>query len=208
MRRFVILAVAVVALGLVMRALPALAQDILGLSLRPTGEVPAGTARGTADIVVADGGGYLVSVDLSAAGDSLALEDFSGAEAFVVWAVDMDGVPHNLGTLGADNTLEDRPVDFNVARLLVTAEESADAANPGEPLFQATLREVALQEAAAEPTATPAAEPTAVAEEAAEDGNGPENLPTTGDPLRDLAVLAMVAAGLLAGGLRLRLVRL
>jgi hypothetical protein len=193
------------ALGLAL-ATPALAQDVLGLSLRPTDEMPAGTARGTADIVQAEAGGYLVSVDLSAAAETMSLADFAGAAAFVVWAVDTDGMRHNLGALSGELVLEDVPVDYVVARLYVTAEPAAAAAAPeGAILFQAVLRNVEEVGAAAEPTASgAAATPTAAPAAATPTTADPGNLPTTGSFVEDILLYVAVALPLIVGGMRLR----
>jgi len=189
---------------------PALAQDILGLSMRATEAMPEGTSRGLADIVD-DGDGYAVSLDLSSAADALNLDDFDGAEAFVLWAVDMDGVRHNIGVLGDDGTLEDASVDFLIARLYVTAESDSAANQPtGDPLFLVTLRSVEEVDTVAEEDAEDADEAASEAAddtdegEAATDEAKPAELPTTGQPMRDLLVLLAMAGALLAGGLKLR----
>jgi hypothetical protein len=88
-------------LSLSLVAVPAFAQSIYGLSFRTTDAAPEGAPRGSVDIV-ADDGSYLVTVDLTEALDVLFLDDFDGAEAFVVWAVGMDGVSENIGSLDED----------------------------------------------------------------------------------------------------------
>jgi hypothetical protein len=218
MRRLSIAMLAVLGLMLVTCVTPALAQSITGLSLRPADAAPEGSARGAADIMQSDGG-FKVSVDLSSNADLLKISRFEGATAFVVWAVDMEGVAHRIGTLDDDLALADAPVDFVVARLIVTAEPSADAATmEGAPLFQAILRNVEVKSSeggamapAAEATATtPEAEATATSAPAPTAGETtkPTVLPTTGSVAQDLAVLAALAAVLLLLGLRFRTVRL
>lgn len=215
MRRATALAATVAALVLLVNVAPVAAQSITGISVRPAEAAPTGSVKGWADILE-ENGSYKVSVDLSSNVERLRLSSFSNAEAFVVWAVDMEGMPHNIGVLDEDLKLESAKVDFVVARLIVTAEPEADAASmSGQPLFECILRQVELKvgapiapaapasqqlatkqpTAAAVPTATPTAEPTK-----------PTELPTTGSVAQDLAVLAMLAAALLALGLRLRTV--
>lgn len=186
MRRLSILVLAAMVITLLFGPTPARAQDILGLSVRPTDLLPAGTARGSADILRSDAGGYLVSVDLSSAAEALVFDDYAGASAWVVWVVDMDGVRHNLGALDENLVLEDARTDGLVARVFVTAESAADVTTPSENrIFEATLR--------------------AVTEEATE--AKPEVLPTTGSLVHDLMVLVLVAVALVLTGLRLRAVR-
>jgi hypothetical protein len=217
MQRLRILAPAVAAIFLAFAALPVAAQDILGLSLRPTDAMPAGTARGTVDIVSDGTSNFKVTVDLSAAAETMKLEDFEGATGFTVWAVDMNGVRHNLGTLDEGLVLKEATAGFPIAMIQVTAEPDPAAAAPtGEVLFTATLRTVTVTDATATPataataaggaagaTAAPAATtaPAAAAPAAAK-------LPTTGAQLPDLAVWAAVAAALLLLGWRLRATRL
>ena len=216
MRRFA-MAVALGAL-LLMGAQTAHAQDILGLSLRATSALPEGTPSGLADIE-SSGGAYVVSVDLSDAVDGLSLEDFDGAEGFVLWAVDMDGNRSNLGTLDEGFMLEGADVDGRVARLYVTAESDTGMANPtGDRLFQVTLRSVEEQEA--EESEDDAAEESEAEDDDADEGEAdaeedeedkadakPSELPTTGNLMRDLLVLLAVAGALILGGARLRQVR-
>jgi hypothetical protein len=205
MRKTPILALAALALFLATGSRPAAAQDILGLSLRPTDEMPAGTARGTVDLVSEAGGQTNVHVDVSGAAESLKLEDHPGASAFVVWAVDNDGVRHNIGTLDEALVLADASVPFLVAKIYVTAEADAEAASPtGEQLFEATLRNVTEVEAppAAAATGAPAAAAPAPTEAPA--AEKPKVLPTTGAALPDGWVLAALALGLLAFGAWLR----
>ncbi len=212
MRRVSFFVLVALGLGLSLGVVPAMAQSITGISLRPREAAPAGSAKGWADIVEANGG-YKVSIDLSSNAERLQLDDYDNAEAFVVWAVDMEGVPHNIGVLADDLKLADAPVDFVVAKLIVTAEASADATVVGEPLFEATLRQVVMKaEAAAggaattaqQATAKPEATAEATASPTAEPQAKPSELPTTGSVAQDLLVLAMLASALLAVGLRLR----
>lgn len=216
--RPILIAVALAfALTLSLVAVPVFAQSIYGLSFRTTDAAPEGAPRGSVDIV-ADDGSYLVTVDLTEAADVLFLDDFDGAEAFVVWAVDMDGVSENIGVLDEDLFLEDAQVDYLIARLYLTAEPSADAESAaGERLYQVTLRNVTEAEeaeveaqAAAEETPEATAEPeaTALPTAQAEAEAKPTVLPTTGSGLGDLIVLAIVSFGLIGAGLRLRTVRL
>jgi hypothetical protein len=214
MRKTSILALAIAGVFVAYGVLPVAAQSILGLSLRATDELPSGTARGTADIVADKDGQYKVSVDLSAAADSLKLADYPGAKAFLVWAVDTNGVRHNLGTLDGSLTLKDVAAAYAAAKLYVTAEaDSAAAAPAGKPLFAATLRNVTEVEATATPAGAEAAKsggaesaaPQATAVKAAE--AKPNRMPTTGNELPDVLVVVAVAIGLLVLGLRLRAVR-
>jgi hypothetical protein len=218
MRRLSVLILVAIGLALIHGALPASAQNIVGLSLRPQPAAPSGAARGSADIVENTGGGYKVSADLSSNADTLKLQDYQGSNAFVLWAVDMDGQRHNLGALGKDLTLKDVAVAYTVAKLYVTAEPDPKAEAPtGQPLYQATLRNVteveaptaAATEAATETAATaaPTAEATAVAAATTTTPAKPSELPTTGSTAQDLAILAAIAMVLLLLGLRLRTVR-
>ncbi len=212
MRRMTLLAVLAVGLALALGTMPASAQDILGLSMRPMDEMPAGTARGTVDIILESGGSYAVTVDLSPASENLNLATFDDATAFVVWAIDTDGVRHSVGTLD-DNLVLGDSVDYQIARLAVTAEANPAATSPtGSDLFVATLRNVqeqggstTQQEATKEPTLAAAAEATAAA--APTTAASPKELPTTGNTLPDVLAVAAVAAALLLIGLRLRGVR-
>ena len=209
MRRLSILVLAAIAVGLFFGPSAAFAQNILGLSVRPTDLLPPGTSRGTADIMTSDHGGYTLDGDLSAAAAVLAFAYYPGSTAWVVWIVGMDGIRHNVGALDENLVLEGVRTDVLIARIFVTAEELADADTPSENrLFEATLRDVEeVDKTAAEgtpeepattapPTATPAAEA------------GPEELPTTGGTVQDLAVLALVAGALIVVGLRLRAIRI
>lgn len=198
--------------GLAVAASPAGAQNIVGLTFRATDDAPEGAGNGTVDITSA-GEGYAVSVDLSGNADAFAEQAVAG-DHLVVWGIDMDGNRHNLGTLDASYTLTEAPADFMVARVYVTAEDDAAAINPSsEPLFNLTLRNVEEVEAVAGETMD---EGEAKEEEAATEGEGetaaaaqkPAELPTTGTLVRDLAVLLAVAAAFVAGGLRLRAVRI
>jgi hypothetical protein len=213
-----ILALALAAIVLALGALPASAQDILGLSMRPTDEMPAGTGRGTVDIVSDGANQFKVTVDLSGAADNLKLENFEGATGFTVWAVDTNGVRHNLGQLDESLVLKDAIATYPIAKLYVTAEPDPAAASPtGKPLFTATLRNVTESEATATPataaeattaattSAGAAAQPTGAP--TATTAQKPKELPTTGDLVPDLLVLAIVAAGLFLVGWRLRTVQ-
>ena len=232
MRKTLMLVVA--ALGLVIGGgATAYAQDIVGLSLRATDAMPGVASRGLVDIVKSTGeGNYVVKVDLLAAAEALDLTKFEGANAWVVWAVDMDGVRHNLGTLNEEFKLPEAAVDYLVARVYVTAEGDAKATAPGgEPLFSVTLRNVDevdsppadAAKSAAQAGGTGTTAPTAKAEattaatiaapaaasgDQSKDGAKPKNLPTTGDPVQDVLMVLVVAAVLLFGGWRLRSVRL
>lgn len=224
------LAVLIAFLAAAVLVTPAQAQDILGLTMRPSADVE-GCPNGTADIM-SEGDGYVVSVDLSGAAECLSGSEFESAGNYVTWAVDMDGNRHNLGTLSDDLTLEGAAVDYVVAKVYVTAEESADAVNPSaDPIFSVTLRNVteveaqeddmdAQDEASEDEEGADEAgdeEDEAASDEAEEEGDmadeddadsTPEELPTTGSLLRDLLVLAALATVLVLGGLRLRAVRL
>lgn len=214
--------VAFVTMGLLFAASTAsiFAQDIMGLSLRPTDAMTGAPGRGTVDIVRSNGAGnYSVNVNMSGSADAMDLSTFDGATAWVVWAVDMDGVRHNLGALDAELMLKDASADYMVARVYVTAEKDANAKQPGEPLFIVTLRQVqevdtvasdedASADEAADEDADEAADEDKADESASADASQPKVLPTTGGPFSDLLVLLVVAAALLAGGLRLRTVRL
>lgn len=224
------IAVVAALLGMAAVAVPAHAQDILGLTLRPTDAMPDGSVTGLIDLV-STGDGTEVSVDLSGAADALTIEDYEDATEFVVWAVDMDGVRHNLGPLNGDLVLEDAPVDFLVARIFMTAEADAEAQQPtGDRLYEVTLRRVdevdtipMQTESSDEPTDEDAGESADTEEEGSDaagegedegegEGEGeeaqPKELPTTGDPVRDLLVLAALAIVLIGGGMRLRAVRI
>ncbi len=212
------------------------AQDIMGLSLRPTDAVPGSPGRGTVDITSSNGeGNYQIRVDMSGAADSLNLDDHDGATAWVVWAIDMDGVRHNIGSLDEDLLLEDAAVSYMVARVYVTAEEDPRAVQPSEPLFSVTLRQV--QEVDTIPADEPADDGSG--DEAADEGEDmadestegdqaeegetsdeegdsamasdeeetPAELPTTGGPISDMLMLVAIAAALLFGGMRLRAFR-
>lgn len=221
MHRILVLSVLVCGFTAAMAA-TAHAQDIVGLSLRATGEMPSGTGRGTLDIVKSNGASnYLIGVDFAGAAESLELNAFEGAEAWVVWAVDMDGVRHNLGVLNAESALKDVAVDYVVARVYLTAEPDAAAKAPtGAPLFSVTLRNVTEVDtlpaeapaaaATAAPTSAPAggaaagAAPTVAA---TKDASKPNALPTTGTWVQDVLAALAVATVLILGGWRLRIVR-
>jgi hypothetical protein len=203
MRRFPFLVLATLAFALALAATTAHAQDIRGVSFRPTDEMPPGTGSGSASITVNDDGTYAVSADLSGLTNELVLDDFDGAGAFVVWAVDMTAVEHPVGALNADLVLEPTNVDFLVAQ----PEASADSSSrEGEVLFRAKIREPDASAAAAA-TATPAAAPSPTAAAAATDDDEPKELPKTGELVRDLLVLAAVGIFLIFGGIQLRRVR-
>lgn len=216
MKQTSILALALAAFFLALGALPAAAQDILGLSMRATDEMPAGTGRGTVDIVGDGANQFKVTVDLSGAAENMKLEEFAGATGFSVWAVDTNGVRHNLGQLDDSMVLKDAAAGFPVAKIYVTAEADAATASPtGKPLFTATLRNVTESDATATPasgaeaTTAPATSAGAAAAKptdapAAATAQKPKELPTTGDLVPDLMVLAAVAAGLFLVGWRLR----
>lgn len=230
MRRLAILLAILVAAALVT---PAHAQDILGLTMRPSADVE-GCPNGTADIT-SEGEGYMVHVDLSGAAECLSGSEFEAAGNYVVWAVDMDGNRYNLGTLDDSLMLEGAAVDYVVAKVYVTAEENADAVNPSsDPIFSVTLRNVTEVEADEEGMDAQDEESEEGADEDADEGSEegddedaagdedadegdegadedeetPEELPTTGSLLFDLLVLAGMATVLVLGGLRLRAVRL
>ncbi|MEO8083333.1 MAG: hypothetical protein ABI780_05880 [Ardenticatenales bacterium] len=123
------------------------AQNVQGLSLR-AGEALAGSPSGTVDIV-GDGTSATVQVDLSGAAETMKIADFKDAKSFVVWAVDMDGYRHNLGSLSDELKLSDVKVDYRVARVYVTAEADAKATAPtGDPLYAVTLRSVTEKDGA------------------------------------------------------------
>jgi hypothetical protein len=219
---------AALAIVLLWVALPAFAQDIYGLSFRPTEALGETAPRGTVDIVAGEGDMYTVSTDLAGALKALKLGSYPAAAAFVVWGVDMDGQRHNLGVLGEDLTLADAEADFLVAKVFLTAEADTEATQPtGERLYEVTLRNVAEVEtttaaagqteakteakaaSAQAATATPKTEeakasPTTAAKVAEPK---PSNLPTTGGETRDLLVLVLVVLGLGLGALRLRAIR-
>lgn len=231
-----VMAVMVVTLaGLATAALPAHAQDIIGLSLRPTDKF-AGTS-GTVDITADKSGTkYQVKVDLSKGADKLKLDQFKDAKALVVWVVDMDGVRHNVGTLSDKGVLDGGTIDGVVAKVFVTPEADKKAESPtGDRIYEVVLRNVdektappaaEAKTAAAASTGSTAPEPAkaAVASSgttgkpaaaAAAPAGGstastaakPSVLPTTGNAMSDLLVLVVVAAALLVGGMQLRRVR-
>ncbi len=209
MRRSGILALTALGLALGVGAMTAHAQgDIRGVSFRPTDAMSAGTGAGSADISAAADGTYTVSVDFSTQTESLILDDFDGATAFVVWGVDMQGAEHPIGPLTKDSVLEDASIDYLPSGLLMSAEaDPAAATRAGDILFKITLRQVDKAAAAnATATATAAAEPTAAptAAAAASTSTKPKVLPTTGQLFRDLAVLAAVGFALLLGGMQLK----
>jgi len=225
MRKLCIAVVAVAAATL--WAMPiARAQDIIGLSLRATDALPGETGRGAVDIVKSQGeGNYRVKVDLSGASEGLDLAKFEGATAWVVWAVDMEGVRHNVGALNDQLLLEDAAIDYLVARVYVTAEKDANAKTPeGQPLFSVTLRNVeevdTLPEAPAAvassttgaPAGAPAASTGAAApkpgDTVAKETQKPADLPKTGSWVQDVLVVLLVGAALLVAGSRLRGMRL
>ena len=186
-------------------ALPAHAQDILGLSLRPTDAMDGSPGNGTLDITTTNGAGkYTIKVDMSAAGEGLDLSAHEGATQWVAWAVDMDGMRHNLGALDGELMLESVPVDYMVARVYVTAEASAEVKSPSAPLFVVTLRQVEEVETATDSAADDdgAADDESAEKETKEEQ--PKELPTTGGPLQDMMLLLLVAAALVFGGMRLR----
>jgi len=193
------------------------ATDIYGLSFRPT-ETLGDAPRGTVDIV-ADGDGYLVSVDLSEARDALMLDDYD-AEAFVVWYVDMIGKSHRVGTLDDSLSIADGAVDHIVAKVYLTAEADADVDAPtGDRLYELTLRNIleegeerVVEEEAADTDEGSATDEDATTDEesdedADDNGGKPSELPPTGGQVRDLLMLVLVSATLLVGALRLRGVR-
>jgi hypothetical protein len=178
MRRLPLVIVAALVMALAWSVLPVHGQDIYGLSFRPTDAMGDFGARGKVDMVE-DGDGFLVSVDLSGAAEGLKIEKFTGAAAFVVWWVDMDGKRHSLGTLNDALVLDDARADALIAKLFLTAEADAATAQPtGDRLYEVTLRNVAEVEttagvltskdtakvsAAAGTTPTEAAKPTGAA---------------------------------------------
>lgn len=202
-------------------ALPAQAQDILGLSLRPTDAMTGSPGRGAVDITRSNGeGNYSIKVDMSGTADSMDLASFDGATSWVVWAVDMDGIRHNVGTLDADLMLESASVDYMIARVYITAEADAKAKQPSDPLFSVTLRQVEEVDTVAEDDTAgdEAATDEAAASDASADASGtdtsasaesstPAELPTTGGPVSDMLMLLAIAGMLVFGGLRLRAVR-
>lgn len=200
--------------GLAAAAAPAGAQDIIGLTFRATDAAPEGVGNGKVDIL-SEGEGYKVSIDLSANAEAFG-EQAAAGDHLVVWGIDMDGKRHNLGTLDESYTLTDAPADFMVAMVYVTAEDDAAAINPtSDPLFNLTLRKVTEVETTADEAASMASEGAAESEGEGESAAAtsaapakPQELPTTGTLVRDLAVLLAVAAAFVAGGLRLRAVRL
>jgi hypothetical protein len=235
MRRMPLLIAAAVAGALLWAALPAFAQDIYGLSFRPTEALSETAPRGTVDIVAGEGDNYKVSVDLTGAEKVLKLGSYPGAAAFLLWGVDMDGQRHNLGVLGDDLTLADAAADYLVAKVFLTAESDEAATQPtGERLYEVTLRNVAEVETTSAGAAKPAAKtetktetktgekaqaqaatatpkpaaPTVAPTTAAKAAEPkPSNLPTTGGETRDLLVLVLVVVGLGLGALRLRTIR-
>jgi len=219
-----------VGLTLLIAAMPVSAQSIYGLSFRTTDAAPTGAPRGSVDIVAADGG-YVVTVDLSNAKDELDLGSYGGAKDFVIWAVDMDGVSENIGTLDGNLLLEEAEFPRLIAKIYLTAEPSASVEEPsGQRLYETTLRsvtEVAPQasdaesaamastaaataesptEEAAAPTTAP--EPTDASAAAKTGSDKPKELPTTGSDLGDLIVLLVVSLILIGAGLKLRTVRI
>lgn len=190
------------------------AQNVQGITLR-AGETMKGSPNGVVDIV-GNGTTADVSIDLSGAAETMKLADFKDAKAFVVWAVDMDGYRHNIGTLSDELKLAEAAVDYRVARLYVTAEADAKATDPsGDPLYSVTLRNVteksgapsgaAKSSSAASPGASTSstASTTSAAKPAAAAGTKPSELPTTGGGLSDMMVLAAAALLLVGVGARL-----
>jgi hypothetical protein len=150
MRTKLLVVVAGLVLALVWGALPASAQDIYGLSFRPTDAAPESSPRGTVDIVAGTDGKYVVTVDLSAADSVLKLANYPDADAFVVWSVDMDGKRRNLGVLDEGLVLGEAAADYLIAKLFLTAEADAAAAQPTtDRLYEVTLRNVAEVESTA-----------------------------------------------------------
>lgn len=198
------------------------AQDIVGLSMRPTEANPGAEGNGSLDITRSSGeGNYEVAVDMSGVAEGMDLAQHEGATAWVVWAVDMDGVRHNLGTLDEEMMLT-APVDYVVAKVYVTAEADPATTQPtGEPLFISTLRNVDEVDTVPAPAAAAPAEGTtagsvqdtpkdaapAAGEAAGAESAKPQALPTTGDPIQDTLLFLAVAAALLLLGWRLRSVR-
>lgn len=205
------------------------AQNVQGLSLR-AGEALAGSPSGTVDIV-GDGTAATVQVNLSGSAETMKIADFKDAKAFVVWAVDMDGYRHNLGSLSDELKLSDVKVDYRVARVYVTAEADAKATAPtGDPLYAVTLRSVTEKDGApageskassaassssassssstASSSAASSSAPAAAAAKTTSSTSAkPANLPTTGGGVPDLLVLAAATMALLAVGARLAAVR-
>jgi hypothetical protein len=201
-----------VAVGVVIGLPSAIAHaqgDIRGVSFRPTDAMPPGTGSGSADISAAPDGTYRVSVDFSSQSETLVLDDFDGATAFVVWGVDMQGVEHRIGALTSDLVLEDASIDFLASGLIMSAEADADAASrTGDILFAITLRKVDKAAAASTTgTATAAAPAPTPPPTAATSDSKPKELPTTGQLVRDLMVLAAVGLTLLVAGLQLKRAR-
>lgn len=200
-------------------AAPIHAQDIMGMSLRPAPGSKDLAGTGTIDILRAEkAGSYTVKVDLSKAAESLDLSKFEGAKAFVVWAVDLDGMRHRLGKLDDKQALGDTTVDYSVAKVYVTAEADAEAASPSTPLYALTLRQVKEQETAAAAPATAdskAAAPTAASGSSsttagsssptaeAKKDTKPSTLPTTGSAKPDLLVMGLLALLFVGLGLKL-----
>ena len=222
---------ALAALGLAASlAAPIFAQDIMGMSMRPAPGSKDLAGTGLIDITRGEkAGSYMVNVDMAKATESLDLSKFSGAKSFVVWAVDKDGMRHNLGTLDDKKALAKLSVDYTVAKVYVTAETDGKATSPSTPLYSVTLRQVKEQESApatadskaaaagaatattdsksAAPTAamattasaSAATSPTAAAKTDAK----PNTLPTTGTGATDLAVMALLALLFVGAGLKL-----
>jgi len=166
---------ALAALGLAASlAAPIFAQDILGMSLRPAPGSKDLAGTGLIDITRGEkAGNFNVKVDLSKAAESLDLSKFEGAGAFVVWAVDMEGLRHSLGALDDKMVLADTLVDYTVAKVYVTAEANAKVAAPSAPLYVVTLRQVTEQESA------PTADSKAVAAAATATTDSKATAPTT-----------------------------
>lgn len=197
------------------------AQNVQGISLR-AGEAMKGSPSGVVDIV-GNGTSAMVAVDLSGAAETMKLADFEDAKAFVVWAVDMDGYRHNIGTLTDELKIADAAVEYRVARVYVTAEADAKATAPtGDPLYSVTLRNVteksgepagaskaSSSSTTASTTASTSASTTSstaassAAKPAAVAGTKPSELPTTGGGMSDMMVLAAAALVLLGVGARL-----
>jgi hypothetical protein len=157
-------------LALVWSAMPALSQDIFGLSFRPT-EASDLSARGSVDII-SSGDGYVVTVDLAAASDELSLDAYEDATTFVVWVVDMDGNVINVGELDDDLTLDDAEVDGVVAKVFVTPEADADGDAPeGQRLYELTLRNVAEVEQADDDAGDEASDDEGNEDAAGDDGD-------------------------------------
>jgi hypothetical protein len=125
----------------------------------------------------------------------------------VIWAVDPEGNEVNVGSLNEDLVLEGASVDFPPSELRMSAESSADVGSrSGDSLFVVTIRSVPQAQAtSATATAAPTVAPTeAATDDSDEEEKEPANLPVTGNPVRDVAVLMAVALALLAGGWKLR----